>query len=70
MVRRGEKDIDNKLSKARFDFKWEEVFALAIDPLKAREYRAMIKSRDEEVCSMCGEFCAMKKIKEVLKKDK
>ncbi len=56
---------DNALSKARFEFRWEDHFNLAFDPEMARAYHdeAMPPEAEgtERYCSMCGpNFCAMK----------
>jgi phosphomethylpyrimidine synthase len=56
---------DNALSKARFEFRWEDQFNLGLDPEKAREYHdeTMPKQAHKvaHFCSMCGpNFCSMK----------
>ena len=56
---------DNALSKARFDFRWEDQFNLALDPDTAREYHDETLPKDAHktahFCSMCGpKFCSMK----------
>jgi phosphomethylpyrimidine synthase len=56
---------DNALSKARFDFRWEDQFNLSLDPDKASEFRNETMpagaAKGEHFCSMCGpNFCAMK----------
>ena len=56
---------DNALSKARFEFRWEDQFNLSLDPERAREYHdATMPKQAHKVahfCSMCGpNFCAMK----------
>ncbi|MBI5400351.1 phosphomethylpyrimidine synthase ThiC [Candidatus Saganbacteria bacterium] len=56
---------DREMSKARKALNWSRQLELAIDPIKAREIHMRRGSRvkgqgDGEVCSMCGEFCAMK----------
>jgi phosphomethylpyrimidine synthase len=49
---------DNALSKARFEFRWEDQFNLALDPDRAREYHEGAKLA--HFCSMCGpKFCSM-----------
>ena len=45
---------------------WEEQFSLAIDPEKARRYRAESKPEKEDTCSMCGNFCAVKNMNRIL----
>lgn len=57
---------DNKMSKARADINWEEMFNLAIDPEKARRYRAESKPHDEESCTMCGKMCSVRTMKKIM----
>ena len=56
---------DNALSKARFEFRWEDQFNLALDPEKAREFHDQTLPKEAHkvahFCSMCGpNFCSMK----------
>ena len=56
---------DNALSKARFEFRWEDQFNLGLDPEKAREFHDETLPKDSakvaHFCSMCGpQFCSMK----------
>ncbi len=56
---------DNALSKARFEFRWEDQFNLALDPEKAKNYHdetlPQEPAKDAHFCSMCGpNFCSMK----------
>ena len=56
---------DNALSKARFEFRWEDQFNLSLDPERAREYHDATLPQDAaktaHFCSMCGpQFCSMK----------
>ena len=56
---------DNALSKARFEFRWEDQFNLGLDPARAREYHDETLPKDSaktaHFCSMCGpKFCSMK----------
>jgi phosphomethylpyrimidine synthase len=52
------------ISEARYQFRWEDQFRLALDPVTAREYQHMSAVKDSKgahYCSMCGpNFCAMK----------
>lgn len=57
---------DNEMSKARADLNWDRMFDLAIDPAKARRYRAESKPHDEESCSMCGKMCSMRTMNKIL----
>ena len=63
---KGARNWDNEMSKARADIDWEKMFDLAIDPEKARRYRAESKPHDEESCSMCGKMCSMRTMKKIL----
>jgi len=56
---------DNALSKARFEFRWEDQFNLSLDPPKAREFHDQTlpneNAKTAHFCSMCGpHFCSMK----------
>ena len=61
----GAQHRDNAMSKARFEFRWEDQFNLGFDPDTAREYHdETLPSQNAKVahfCSMCGpHFCSMK----------
>ncbi|MBK9992382.1 MAG: phosphomethylpyrimidine synthase ThiC [Verrucomicrobia bacterium] len=63
---------DNALSKARFEFRWEDQFNLGLDPEKAREFHDATLPQDSaktaHFCSMCGpQFCSMKITEDVRK---
>lgn len=56
---------DNALSKARFEFRWEDQFNLSLDPVTARQYHDETLPQESgkvaHFCSMCGpKFCSMK----------
>ena len=58
-------DWDDALSKARFEFRWEDQFNLSLDPVTARAYHDETLPNDNakvaKFCSMCGpKFCSMK----------
>ncbi|ADY29694.1 MULTISPECIES: phosphomethylpyrimidine synthase ThiC [Cellulophaga] len=66
----GAQHRDDALSKARFEFRWEDQFNLALDPELAREYHDETLPADgakiAHFCSMCGpKFCSMKISQEV-----
>ncbi len=61
-----EKDI--AMAKCRKKLDWEGQFALAMDPDKAREYRANSPVADHGACTMCGEFCAYKLMDDAMKR--
>jgi len=61
---------DNALSKARFEFRWEDQFNLSLDPDTAREFHDATLSADgakvAHFCSMCGpKFCSMQITREI-----
>ncbi|WBA08675.1 phosphomethylpyrimidine synthase ThiC [Salinivibrio kushneri] len=61
---------DNAISKARFEFRWEDQFNLALDPVTARAYHDETLPQESgkvaHFCSMCGpKFCSMKISQEV-----
>ncbi|WP_035355287.1 phosphomethylpyrimidine synthase ThiC [Edaphobacter aggregans] len=64
---------DNALSKARFEFRWEDQFNLSLDPDRAREYHdetlPQEGAKTAHFCSMCGpKFCSMKITEEIREK--
>ncbi len=63
---RGAIDWDHRMSTARKNLDWEQMFALSMDPEKARRYRAEAKPEKEDTCSMCGNFCAVKNMNRIL----
>ncbi|MBI3315710.1 MAG: phosphomethylpyrimidine synthase ThiC, partial [Candidatus Omnitrophica bacterium] len=61
----GAQGRDNALSKARFEFRWEDQFNLSLDPVTARAFHDQTLPQDAaktaHFCSMCGpQFCSMK----------
>ncbi|MGB3340024.1 MAG: phosphomethylpyrimidine synthase ThiC [bacterium] len=60
------KDIDLALSKARYALDWQKMLNLLIDKEKAKKIFKRSRSKSELTCTMCGEFCAMKKTKEII----
>ena len=70
-IARGNKkalEQDIEMSKARKAFDWERQIALSIDPEKAKRYHEEGKSGEKDVCTMCGEFCAIKRVKDFFDK--
>ncbi len=53
-------DRDRKMSEARNRFDWDSMLRLSIDPEKAKKMRYGSEDRDKDVCTMCGDFCALK----------
>jgi len=61
---------DDALSRARFEFRWEDQFNLALDPERAKDFHDQTLPKDAHktahFCSMCGpKFCSMKITQEV-----
>lgn len=63
---KGAREWDNKMSKARVELDWEEMFKLCIDPVKARKFREESRPTHEDSCTMCGKMCSMRTVKKVL----
>ena len=66
----GAQEWDDALSRARFEFRWEDQFNLALDPVTAREYHdetlPQEGAKTAHFCSMCGpHFCSMKLTEDV-----
>lgn len=59
---------EREMAIARDNFDWEKQFELAIDGETAREYYESTAASQEDMCSMCGEFCAIKMVKDHEKK--
>ncbi len=53
---------DRRMSQARKGFDWERMFELSLDKKKAEAYRRRRGSKSVDVCSMCGDLCAMKMV--------
>lgn len=52
---------DDALSKARFEFRWNDQFNLSLDPARAKQYYIESHKDDDHFCTMCGpNFCAMR----------
>lgn len=59
---------DKKMARSRKRLDWEGQIALSFDPEKIRKLRAEAPPSETEVCSMCGEFCAIRTVEKALKK--
>lgn len=64
----GAMEWDLAMAQARKALDWEKQLDLALDPEKARRYRAEKNLAGTEACSMCGDFCAMKVVENYLGK--
>jgi len=61
---KGAMDRDIEMSKARKSLDWNKQISLSIDPDKARAYRSSSKPSSNDVCTMCGKFCAIKIVRD------
>jgi phosphomethylpyrimidine synthase len=69
IARGGGKDRDRRMAEARKARDWEGMYREAIDEKKAREYRDRGVTAENEGCSMCGDVCAIKIVREYLKRE-
>ncbi len=65
-VRERARACDREMAAARRDLNWQEQFKFAIDPDKAKEIHA--RSKNADTCSMCGELCSIKMMRNVMGK--
>lgn len=63
----GARDWDDRMSLARKSLDWNEMFGLSIDPEKSKRFRSESIPTDGDLCTMCGEFCAMRRVEEALR---
>ena len=62
------RETDLKVSKARYSLNWKKMLNLFVDPEKATKIFKRSRSKSNLTCTMCGEFCAMKKTREIIKR--
>jgi phosphomethylpyrimidine synthase len=58
------RERDLEMAQARKSLDWERQIALSINPKKAREYREQSHPQEEEVCTMCGKYCAIRMVRQ------
>ena len=63
---RGAREQDDAMAKARRELDWEKQWECAIDPETAKRIRAERKPEQEDTCSMCGKFCAVRSMNKAL----
>lgn len=61
---------DRKMARCRKNLDWNGQIALSLDPEKVRKWRSEVPPSEQDVCSMCGEFCAIRTVERALKKQK
>jgi len=57
---------DLRMSRARARLDWNRMLKECVDPDRARRVYSASRSKTEDACTMCGEFCAIKRTKETL----
>ncbi|UCF70698.1 MAG: phosphomethylpyrimidine synthase ThiC [candidate division WOR-3 bacterium] len=62
--------VDLEVSKARYDLNWKKLLTLLAAPKKAKTIYRRSRSKLKDTCTMCGEFCAMKKTRQVLRRSR
>ncbi|GAB4488541.1 MAG: phosphomethylpyrimidine synthase ThiC [Thermodesulfovibrionales bacterium] len=67
---RGALDRDIAMARCRKALDWNGQIRLSLDPDKVRSWRAEVPPTETEVCSMCGEFCAIRTVERALRKGK
>lgn len=65
---RGAMDKDNEMARRRKALDWNGQIALSLYPDRVRDWRSQVPPSVSEVCSMCGEFCAIRTVEEALRK--
>ncbi|HEX8948936.1 MAG TPA: phosphomethylpyrimidine synthase ThiC, partial [Dissulfurispiraceae bacterium] len=65
----GAMEKDRKMAHYRKNLDWEGQMSMSFDPEKVRAWRGMVPPTEKEVCSMCGEFCAIKTVERALHGD-
>jgi len=63
---KGAMDQDACMARARKALNWPEQIRLAVDPERARKLRESRMPKESDVCTMCGELCAIKKVANLL----
>ncbi len=63
---RGAREIDDKMGDARRALDWEAQWACAMDPETAKAIRADRSPEQDDTCSMCGKFCAVRSMNKAL----
>jgi phosphomethylpyrimidine synthase len=63
-------ELDREMARCRKNLDWNGQIALSFDPEKVRKWRSEVPPTEQEVCSMCGEFCAIRTVEKALRKRK
>ena len=65
---KGAMDADINMARCRKALDWNGQISHSLNPDKVREWRAEVPPTETEVCSMCGEFCAIRTVERALRK--
>jgi phosphomethylpyrimidine synthase len=65
---KGAIDVDIEMARRRKALDWNGQIELSLNPEKVTSWRAEVPPAESQVCSMCGEFCAIKTVEEALRK--
>lgn len=61
-------ELDREMARCRKNLDWNGQIKLSLDPEKVRQWRSQVPPTEQEVCSMCGEFCAIRTVERALRK--
>src|SRR4030066_2080590 len=61
-------ELDRKMARCRKNLDWNGQIELSFDPEKVRQWRSDVPPTEQEVCSMCGEFCAIRTVEKALRR--
>ena len=64
MIKNNDRQADLEMGRARRDLNWEKMYELAIDPEYAKSIRDSRSPGDKDACTMCGDYCALKIVKQ------
>ena len=65
---KGAMELDNEMARRRKALDWNGQIELSLNPERVRNWRSEVPPTESDVCSMCGEFCAIRTVEEALKK--
>ena len=64
----GAMELDKKMARHRKNLDWNGQIELSFNPEMVREWRSEVPPTEQDVCSMCGEFCAIRTVERALRK--
>jgi phosphomethylpyrimidine synthase len=64
----GAAELDRKMAICRKNLDWQGQMGLSLNPERVKEWRSQAPPAEQDVCSMCGEFCAIRKVEKALHK--